>query len=139
MTKTKNLKDLKKIISNFKHFKENLVKFKNFIDTGKLAEYYCIVLYELKLIKPHNASFDALTSDNKKVEIKHRVHKGSILPGMKINLESIDQVYYVELDQNLLPIKIHKILVTDLEYSTGKRVSFKKVFDLKKNQVIFER
>jgi len=47
-------KDLKKVIPNFNQFVKFISKFREIVDTGKLAEYYCSKLFRLKLVKPGN-------------------------------------------------------------------------------------
>ncbi|MEM5803234.1 MAG: hypothetical protein QW350_00670 [Candidatus Aenigmatarchaeota archaeon] len=102
----KTRKDLEKVIQDFDQFSEFIYKFKEFIDTGKLAEFYCSKLFDLKLVKPHNSNIDALGPKGERIEIKHRFYSGKTPPGMKVNLDVIDYVFYVQLDENsLLPKK----------------------------------
>ncbi|OGD95513.1 hypothetical protein A3F57_03205 [Candidatus Roizmanbacteria bacterium RIFCSPHIGHO2_12_FULL_36_11] len=133
----KNQSDLEKLIPDFEDFKKVLWSYKNIIDTGKLTEYYCSILFGLTLTTPRNYYFDALTSENKKVEVKHRFYSGNIPPGMKIKLENIDVIYYVELEPNLLPKRIYKFLSEDITYTMNGRVSFQNAFNSHKAEVVY--
>lgn len=133
----KNEKDLEISIPNFEQFRQVLIDHKEIIDTGRLAEFYCSKLFDLKLVTPHNASVDAIAPDGSRIEIKYRFYSGKVPPGMKINLQNIDWVYYVELTENLLPKHIHKISSKDLGYTAGNRVSFRQVFIDESFELIF--
>ncbi|MEM5799305.1 MAG: hypothetical protein QXZ43_01405 [Candidatus Aenigmatarchaeota archaeon] len=135
----KTRKDLEKVIQDFDQFSEFIHKFKEFIDTGKLAEFYCSKLFDLKLVKPHNSNIDALGPKGERIEIKHRFYSGKTPPGMKVNLDIIDYVFYVQLDENsLLPKEIFKIKSKDIEYKSDKRVSFRKAFKENKAELIYQ-
>ncbi|MDO8538291.1 MAG: hypothetical protein Q7S21_05385 [archaeon] len=135
----KSISDLQNSIHNFKRFRAFLLEFKEIIDTGKLAEFYCCKLFDLKPVKPHNAYIDAKSKSGERIEIKHRFFSGKTPPGMKINLKNIDFVYYVELSDNLLPKQIFKIKKEDIEQVSKGRVSFKKVFKEKKAEIVFNQ
>ncbi len=135
----KTKKDLEKNIQYFSKFSEMISEFNEIIDTGKLAEFYCEKLFDLKLKKPRNSNIDAESPSGKKIEIKQRFYNGKIPPGMKINLENIDYVYYVKLDdKSLLPKYIYKIKSEDIEHTVKGRVSFKKTFNDKKEEIVFQ-
>jgi len=119
-------------------FTELISKFKEIVDSGKLAEFYCSRLFDLKLVRPRNSNIDAIGPKGERIEIKHRFYSGKIPPGMKINLHNIDYVFYVELDDNLLPNRIFKIKSNDIDYTTGKRVSFKRAFNENKVELVFQ-
>jgi len=138
----KTIKDLKKITPNFKQFCRFISEFKEIVDSGKLAEFYCSRLFSLKLVEPRNSNIDAIDPEGKKIEIKHRSYSTEIPPGMKINLDNIDYLFYVKLNkENLLPEEIYKIKAKDIEYTDtkAKRVSFKKAFKKKKVEVVFKK
>lgn len=134
----KRRKDLLKVIPNFNQFAKFISKFQEVVDIGKLAEFYCSKLFGLKLVKPCNSNIDAVGPAGEKIEIKCRTYSGKIPPGMKVNLQDIDYVFYVVLDDNLLPKRIFKIKSKDIYYTRGKRVSFKKAFDSDKAELIFQ-
>jgi len=134
----KTREDLEKIIADFNQFTELISKFKEIVDSGKLAEFYCSRLFDLKLVRPRNSNIDAIGPKGERIEIKHRFYSGKIPPGMKINLHNIDYVFYVELDDNLLPNRIFKIKSNDIDYTTGKRVSFKRAFNENKVELVFQ-
>ncbi|OGG04811.1 hypothetical protein A2Z33_05880 [Candidatus Gottesmanbacteria bacterium RBG_16_52_11] len=124
----KTYKDLKQSIPNFENFCDILQKYKELINTGKLAEFYCRRLFRLEPVVPSNSNFDAMTQYLKKVEIKYRnFKKGKTPPGMKIDSSLVDYVYYLELNENLLPINIYLYNIADLKHTTGMRVSFNKI------------
>ncbi len=135
----KNEKDLELVIPNYEKFKQVLIDHKEIIDTGRLAEFYCSKLFDLKLVQPHNSSIDAIAPDGARIEIKHRFYSGKIPPGMKINLKNIDWVYYVELNADLLPEHIHRINPNDIETPSGNRVSFRHAFMDGKAELIFSK
>jgi hypothetical protein len=135
---SKTREDLEKIIADFNQFTELVSKFKEIVDSGKLAEFYCSRLFDLKLVRPRNSNIDAIGPKGERIEIKHRFYSGKIPPGMKINLHNIDYVFYVELDDNLLPNRIFKIKSNDIDYTTGKRVSFKRAFNENKVELVFQ-
>jgi hypothetical protein len=133
------IRDLKKVIPEFDKFAKFISKFRDVVDTGKLAEFYCSKLFRLKLVKPRNSNIDATSPPGKKIEIKHRFYKREIPPGMKIDLRNIDYVLYVGLDDDLLPKRIYKIESKDINYTTHKRVSFRKAFKENKAKLVFQR
>jgi hypothetical protein len=134
----KNEKDLKKSISHFNRFHRSLVEVKEVVDTGKLAEFYCSKLFNLKLVQPHNSSIDAVDVRGKRIEIKHRFAFKGIPPGMKLNLRKIDFVLYVELNKKLLPVRIFKIETKYIQRTSGDRVSFRKGFQDNKAKLIYK-
>jgi len=133
-----NKLDLKKVIPDFDQFTGFISKFRDVVDTGKLAEFYCCKLFKLKLVKPHNSAIDAISPSGKRIEIKHRANTGKTPGGMKIDLEKIDYVLYVLLDDNLLPKRIYKIKSQDIDYTTGKRVSFGRAFKENRVKLVFQ-
>jgi len=90
-------------------------------------------------VKPRNRyRYDAVDAEGKRVEIKQRFYSTRTPPGMKIDLEKIDYVLYVDIDEEtFLPKKIRRIDAENIEYRTGKRVSFKKAFDKNEFEVLF--
>jgi hypothetical protein len=93
----------------------------------------------LEITRPRNQyHYDARSPDGQRIEIKHRFFSTRTPPGMKIDLEKIDSVLYVDLDENLLPRRIFKIEPKDLEYTTGKRVSFQKAFKENKVKMVYQ-
>ena len=133
----KTHKDLKKSIPNFNRFYQSLLATKEVVDTGELSELYCRKLFRLKRVKPWNAAIDAIDPQGKKVEIKHRTMTGKTPAGMKVNLKKIDYLLYVELNKNLLPVKIFKINAKDITPLRDSRVSFRKAFQNGKAQIVF--
>ena len=133
----KNRIDLEKEINDFNQFIKFISEFKFIVDTGKLAEFYCIKLFNLKPTNKKNDFYDATDSESKRIEIKFRdtFKKQSIPSGMEIKLETIDYVLLVYLDETLLPQKIYKIKSEYIDYTTGKRVSFKRAFN--ENKLLF--
>ncbi|MEM2099968.1 MAG: hypothetical protein QXV37_01410 [Candidatus Jordarchaeaceae archaeon] len=124
---------------DFNEFVGFLTKFKEIVDTGKLAEFYCKILFNLRPTS-RNYGFDAIDQENKKVEIKHRFYSGKTPPGMEMDLNTIDYVLYVDLDKDdLLPKQILKIKSEDIIRRTkGKRVSFKKAIKERKAELVFQ-
>ncbi|MCP8313155.1 MAG: hypothetical protein H3Z53_02120 [archaeon] len=135
---SKNMKDLRREIEDFDGFVSFISKFEKIIDTGKLAEFYCEKLFRLKP-QPRNSGFDATSSDGKKIEIKHRFYSTKTPPGMEVDLEEIDYIYYVDLDESLLPSRIYQIKSGDVYYTKGKRVSFRRAFEERKFKLIFQK
>jgi len=137
----KRLKELIATIEDFEEFEKFISSYQDIVDTGKLAEFYCEKLFNLTPVIPRNQySYDALDAEGKRVEIKHRFYSTKTPPGMKINLENIDYVLYVDIDEEtFLPTKIYKINAENIEYKTGKRVSFKKAFDKNEYEVLFKK
>jgi len=90
-------------------------------------------------VKPGNFNVDAISPSGKRIEIKHRAYAGNIPPGMKVALQNVDYVLYVELDNDLLPKHIYRIKSEDIEYTTHKRVSFRRAFKENKARLIFQR
>jgi hypothetical protein len=123
--KQKGYEDLENI-ENFDKLKNFLIEFKEIVDTGKLAEFYCEKLWNLKKSKkPNQKGFDLKDESGKKYEVKYR--KDSTNPGMKIkDKDSLDSVLYVHLDENLLPEVIKQFKSKDLHYTKNPpRVTFK--------------
>jgi hypothetical protein len=121
----KGHEDLEKNIKNFGRLKKFLLEFKEIVDTGKLAEFYCEKLWNLKKPgKPNQKGFDLKDESGKKYEVKYR--KDSTNPGMKIkDKDSLDSVLYVHLDENLLPEVIKQFKSKDIHYTKNLRVTFK--------------
>jgi hypothetical protein len=138
VAKPKNREDFKKCIPEYNQLTECLSRFRAVIDTGKLAEFYCCKIFDLKLVTPHNSTIDAMSSTGERIEIKHRFFSGKVPPGMKINLQNIDYVLYVELNDDLIPKQIYKIHSKDIYYTTGSRVSFKKAFKEDNAELLFQ-
>jgi len=131
----KGYEDLEKNIKNFGRLKKFLLEFKEIVDTGKLSEFYCEKLWNLKKPgKPNQEGFDLKDESGKKYEVKYRKGKNS---GMKIkDKDSLDSVLYVHLDENLLPEVIKQFKSKDIHYTKNPRVSFKEaepkiIFQLK--------
>ena len=142
----KTEKKLNEIIPDFEQFKNFVFKFKEIVDTGKLAEFYCEKLFDLDKISPRNSGPDLETKNKKFVfEVKYRkmvfLKNEDIMsktpPGMKIDLKKIYSVLYVYLDGNLLPNHIFQIKSEDIKYTTDTRVSFKNAFKKNKAKTIF--
>jgi hypothetical protein len=134
--KQKGHEDLEKNIKNFGRLKKFLLEFKEIVDTGKLAEFYCEKLWNLKKPgKPNQKGFDLKDESGKKYEVKYRKGKNS---GMKIkDKDSLDSVLYVHLDGNLLPEVIKQFKSKDIPYTKNPpRVSFKKAEP--KSKIIFK-
>jgi len=84
--KMKNINDLKQKIGNFSDFSEFIKNNKLIISTGKLSEYYCKLLFDIRLNNKPNDLYDGVDAENKKVEIKQRKSISRIPGGMKIDL-----------------------------------------------------
>ena len=55
-----NSRRIDRAIPDFNEFVRFITKFRDIVDTGKLAEFYCSKLFDLKLVKPRNQySYDA--------------------------------------------------------------------------------
>jgi hypothetical protein len=122
----KGYEDLEKNIKNFGRLKKFLIEFKEIVDTGKLSEFYCEKLWNLKKSKKQNQKgFDLKDESGKKYEVKYR--KDSTNPGMEIkDKDSLDSVLYVHLDENLLPEVIKQFKSKDIQYTKNPpRVTFK--------------
>ncbi len=132
----KTINDLKSKISDFENFSKFLIENKRIIHKGNLSEKYCELLFGLKLCDyENNCSYDAIDNNRKIVEIKQRTQFGA---GMKINVDKIDYVLYVELDKiNLLPINIWKFNKNVLVPLKNNRVSFAKAKKNKEYDVWF--
>lgn len=140
--KPKRMKDLEKIV-DVKRLTDFVSEFREIVDTGKLAQFYCRKLFDLRQIKPFNKKGPDLESSDGKIkfEVKHRFFRAKTPPGMPIDLSSIDYVLYVDLEsESLLPKYIFQIKKDDITYTNrkSKRVSFKRAFEEKKYKVIFE-
>lgn len=104
-----------KRFTEFRKLVPFLSRYRAITDTGKLAEWYCVKLFRLKLVTPRNRKgADAIDPRGKRVEIKHRLYSGRTPPGMRLDRASIDYVFYVELDTDLLPRRIRRINTRDL-------------------------
>lgn len=135
----KNISYLKQKISNFSDFSE-FIKINRFIiSTGKLSEYYCKLLFGIKLKEKPNDLYDGVDAENNKVEIKQRKSISRIPGGMKIDLKRIDYVLYVFLGDDLLPDEIIRINKEYITKTSNERVSFKEVFVNKKYETIYKR
>lgn len=132
--------DLEKIV-DLKRLTGFVSEFREIVDTGKLAQFYCRKLFNLREIEPFNKKGPDLESFDGKIkfEVKHRVFR-NVPPGMPIDLSNIDYVLYVDLEkESLLPKSIFRINKDDITYTNrkSKRVSFKRAFREKKYEVIF--
>ena len=112
------------------------------IDTGMLAEYYCKKLFALKDHKVWNGPFDAETEDGLRIEIKIRDcfknNKITCPPGMKVNKENMDWLFYVSLNENFTLKAILAFYKDDIDQLQNGRVSFKKAFKEHKYQIIYD-
>lgn len=135
----KNIKDLKKAVSDFDKLKYFLSKYRNIVDSGRLSELWCARLFNLKLSEKTNDKIDAIDRNGKRIEIKQRFYTGKVPIGMKIKLNNVDKVYYVQLGLDLIPQKIYKIEARDIKSLKNGRVSFKKAFHEKRAEVVFKR
>jgi hypothetical protein len=138
MTKAKTNKDLKKSIPDFLKFCNFIKKHKQIIDTGKLSEWYCKLLFNLRLSDKPNSSYDAIDKNGNKVEIKQRKTKGKMLGGMKIDLSRISYVLYVVLQDDLLPETIYRFDKKHIRQLKNGRASFKWAFDKGKAEIIYK-
>ena len=132
---------LKEFIQDFDRFKIFIKDYKDIVDTGKLAQFYCEKILDLKQIKPFNTKGMDLESKDSKIKYEVKYRKGNFSDkapvGMKIDLSKVNYVLYVELNsETLLPNRIFKIKSEDIEYKKGKRVSFNKAFKDKKIESI---
>ena len=130
---------MKQKIDNFSDFSEFIKNNKLIISTGKLSEYYCILLFDIMLNKKPNDSYDGVDKEKKKVEIKHRKSSSRIPGGMKIDLNRIDYVLYVFLEDDLLPKEIIRINKNHITKTSNERVSFKEAFVNNKHETIYKR
>jgi hypothetical protein len=137
---------------DFENYRAVLQKYRCVIDTGKLAEFYCVKLFGLTPYETTdgrvigNGLWDASTADLQRVEIKHRAFKKTP-PGMKLTFENFHFVLYVELDPDLIPMRIWKIdrdditqtgpLVEERNKYVG-RVSFRAALQDGRAKLIFE-
>ncbi|MEK6832942.1 MAG: hypothetical protein AABY32_02750 [Nanoarchaeota archaeon] len=133
--------NLSELIPNFDSFRVFINDHKDIVDTGKLAQFYCEKLLDLKGIKPFNTKGMDLESRDGKIKYEVKYRKGDFSDktpiGMEIDLSRINYVLYVELNpETLLPNKIFKIKSEDIQYKKGKRVSFNKAFKDKKIEAI---
>lgn len=135
----KNIKDLKKAVSDFDKLKYFLSKYKNIVDSGRLSEFWCARLFNLELSEKTNDKIDAIDRNGKRIEIKQRFYTGKVPIGMKIKLNSVDEVYYVQLGLDLIPQEIYKIEARNIESLKNSRVSFKKAFLEKRAEVVFRK
>jgi hypothetical protein len=88
----RSLKDLKRL-TEFRKLVPVLSRYRGLIDSGKLAEWYCVELFRLELVMPRNRKgADAISPSGERVEIKHRFYSGKTPPGMKIESEGVDYV-----------------------------------------------
>lgn len=106
---------------DFENFQQDLIKYRDIIDTGKLAEFYCEKLFGLSAFRSaksqnirKNGPHDANTPCGERVEIKYRAPNSKTPPGMKLNFANFDFVLYVLLDENLLPSRIWRIRKCDI-------------------------
>ena len=129
MVRLKNENDLKKKIPDFVKFCRFLKKHEYIIDTGRLSEWYCKILFNLKLSSKSNELYDAEDRQGNRVEIKQRNYSGKTPGGMKMDLKRISYVFYVKLNESLLPEIIHKIDKKDIIKLSNGRVSFRKAFN----------
>jgi len=122
----KTLEDLRAAMADFNDFRDVLRRYRHIIDTGKLAEYWCRVLFDLQpeCITNH-PGYDARMRTGERVQIKYRKFSGKIPPAMRINLNSVDCILYVELDDELLPAQIWRVDAVHLTRMKNDRCSFR--------------
>jgi hypothetical protein len=115
---------------SIENFRAVLQKYRGLIDTGKLAEFYCVKLFGLKPYTTSdgrvisNGLWDATTADMQKVEIKYRVLRNKKTPpGMKLSFENFHFVLYVDLDSDLLPARIWRKSRTRLQALAQEHLS----------------
>jgi hypothetical protein len=135
-------------IEDFGKFNEFLSSYRHLVDTGKLAQFYCEKLFDLTQHRVLNGPYDLedkKSKDEKRIEVKYRFSKGGFPPGMVLDFQKFDIVYYVELRDDLLPAHIHKIKKADITQLGGEqwsdsykgRVSFKEAYNTGKAKIVF--
>ncbi len=135
-------------IEDFDKFKEFLSTYRHLVDTRKLAQFYCEKLFDLTPLRVPNGPYDLedkKSVDEKRIEVKYRFFKGGFPPGMVLDFQKFDIVYYVELGDDLLPVHIHKIRKADITQLGGAqwselykgRVSFKEAYNTGKAKIVF--
>jgi hypothetical protein len=130
----KTLKSIKNI-SEIRRFIKN---HQRLVHTGNLAEFWCEKLCGIKLAsKTNEKGYDGITKKGEKVEIKHRKIKGNIPLGMKIDTKNISYIYYVIMDDELLPINIYRYNVKYIKPRENGRVSFKEAHDKGNFEIIY--
>jgi len=136
----KTQSDLGKLIPHFKVFCNFLINHPRVIDKGRIAEYYCELLFNLDLQPKINDDFDAKDSRRKKIEIKQRDFASRVPPGMRIDLDKFDYLLYVSLGEDLLPDEILRFDSDDIEVNPkNKRASFTSAFNSGKYRKIYAR
>ena len=136
-------------IPNFDKFKKFISEYRDLVDTGKLAEFYCAKLLHLTP-SVSNGPYDLEDTnsiDEKRIEVKYRFFKGGHPPGMVLDFQKFDIVYYVELGDDLIPVHIHKIKKADITQLSGEpwstsykgRVSFKEAYNTGKAKIVFPK
>lgn len=124
-----------KDIDEIKHF---IKKHKRLVDTGKLAEFWCEKLCGITLAKKSNEKgYDGITSSGEKIEIKYRYLKGKVPPGMKIDTAKIKYVYYVFMNEDLLPDSIYRYNIKHIQQKENSRVSFKNAHKKGQFEIIY--
>lgn len=133
----KTFENLERKIPNIEDYSSFLVENNYIVDSGRLAEHYCQLLFGIELSKKVNEFYDGIDGNKLKVEIKQRRFDGRTPPGMNIDLNKIDYVLYVFLNAKMLPEKILKFEKEHLTQTKGKRISFKKAYHNKLYEVMY--
>ncbi len=126
-------------ITNINEIKRFIKKHQKLVHTGNLAEFWCEKLCGIKLAtKTNEKGFDGETKTGEKVEIKHRKIKGNIPLGMKIDLKNISYIYYVIMNEELLPAFIYRYNVKQIKPKANGRVSFKEAHDKGNFEIVYK-
>lgn len=96
---------------DFGEFTYFLKKYRHLIHTGNLAEYYCKWLFGVELNSKNNTLGYDGTLNGKKVQIKQRGKVSSL----ETDPENYDLLYYVLLNDDLIPVKIERYESSDLK------------------------
>ena len=135
----RSMKDLSRLVE-FRRLVPLLSQYRGLMDTGKLAEWYCVKLFGLRLVMPRNRKgADALGSRGERIEIKHRFFSGRTPPGMRMKRDDVDYVLYVELAKDLIPRRILRIASRDLVSMSDGRISFRNAVDRGRARLVFSR
>ncbi len=133
------MKDIEKI-KNSRELIQLLQKHKRLIHTGNLAEFWCEQLCNIKLANISNQKgFDGTTKKGEKVEIKFRANCKGTPKGMKIDLSKITYIYYVMMDEDLLPAIIYRYHKKNISKLNNGRVSFHNAHLNNKFEVVYRR
>ena len=117
----------------------------NIINTGRLAEFYCMWLFGVKIsVKSNNNGFDGYLGD-KRIEIKQRANKGDasteFLLQDKNGKKRFDWFFYVHLDKDTLtPTRINCYKYEDMESWAKDKYTEKDARALRKpRRIIFSQ